>query len=257
MVYVKRFLVFWLTTPLIFLCGTGYAQQEEDVDESKPHVYLKSGEYVFGDNVRHEVNNVRRGITRERIHSLKVDDISISADSVLFFNDGRTYYAWLGESMIDMAARTEEGPRISLYEARVVTGGVDGTSTQVIKYFNKDKEPAQRLLIENLELAVKDYAPSHEAIMTSYKYERRAKITTYSGMGLILGMVVMGVARMDTEQNLEETLNSFSLVSPMGSGYGNFALNLSIPFGLFVGSFIFSQRYNTYMTRSIELYNRQ
>ncbi len=247
MVHFQRLAIILLAVGLGFFCFTAQAQEG---DESSPHIYLKSGEYLFGDEVRLELNTKGRLIARERDDLIIVDGERFSADNLLFFHDGEEYFAYIGEMAVPTATRTLEG-RISLYQAEVTSVSRDGLpQTVIVEYFNKDKEPAQRFHIDALEEAIKDYPPALESIALSRNYGKKASITSYSALGFILALGIKGAV-----QGAE--VEDFSLVHPFTSPYANLGLHMLVPAGLYVATYIYIQRANDYLYRSIEIFNRQ
>lgn len=261
---------------LVLVCFTANAQrhrqadddqrQAEDVDESKPHIYLQSGDYVFGNTVSLELNTKGRIFSRERDDRLIVDDRTFSADSVLFFNDGEDYYAYIGMMQIPKAPRTLEG-RISLYRVEIDRSSMDHTTghrrhrTEVVEFFSHNKKPAQQLRMDSLALAVENYPPAKEVMDLSISYGRRAIIANYSALGVLATMGIVGLVRgSDSEPDPygeRNALDDFLLIKPFSSTYANLGLCFVLPAGLYITGWVYLRKAKEYVYKTIHVYNRQ
>ncbi len=246
----------------VFLLLLGFAlisRLDASQSDSSTYIYLKTGDYVFGDVIRIDEEHAGSIFSRKETNMIFLDNQRYNASRVRFFIRDNYRYAVVQDlsrgNEPDFAVMIKKG-KINLYESKIAQGR-EHNHREVARqfYYNRGMGPVQRFSYRDMEHEYGNHSPALDYLDKS----RRMHYAELGTVGFSLLYMTGSLAHYFTRYVFAEDSpedGKFFLINPSSYVLGNITFNIGLIYGGIILSNVFRRKKDRHLLFSVDAYNK-
>lgn len=229
---------------------------EAQQKDSSAYIYLKTGEYVFGDSIKIEYDRRAFLFFTSGTNYIYIDEKKYDVNDVRYVNDSNFLFAVVQHMASPdepiLAKRIEKG-NINIYASSVFEYETVDTlryDPDHIYYYSVGKDEVNELRFKNLKYVMVD---DPEAMSALKKHRNMLVLERSLQAAAIAYFVADFIYFLDTTRDLNKESSHF--VNVTDSKLGGILINMTIPVGLYLLGKIPHKKKKENIFEAVRLYN--